>query len=163
MPFLRKNEPTGFWCKWQYFCFFSLFQLYNFIGVRRELKKKNKACRYLESWVCLLSCVKVLRLFLENLDYSVPDAEFIFVFFNHFAQQNWVFLITISMEEITLGITEKFEFGNWYEAKFVTPLPIIQTTRILMQRPKRPKFDRNSLPLVYNFNQAFDENIRGRS
>ena len=82
MPYLRKNEPTGFWCKWQYFCFFSLFQLYNFIGVRRELKKKNKACRYLESWVCLLSCVKVLRLFLENLDYSVSDAEFKIVFFS---------------------------------------------------------------------------------
>ena len=68
--------------------------------------QKNKACRYLENWVCLLSCVNILRIFLENLDYSVPDAEFKFVFFNQFARQNWVFLITISMEEITLGITE---------------------------------------------------------
>ena len=159
MPYLRKNEPTGFWCKWQYFCFFSLFQLYNFIGVRRELKKKNKACRYLESWVCLLSCVKVLRLFLENLDYSVPDAEFIFVFFSTTSPVKTEFFIKNSMDEITPGVTEKCEFENWYESKFITRLPIFQTIRILMQRLKPTNFDRNGLSLVDSFNQVFDEKI----
>ena len=72
------------------------------------------------------------------------------------------FLIKISMEEITLGVTEKFEFENWYESKFVTRLPIFQTIRILMQRHKRTVFGRNGFPLVDTFNRVFDGNLRAR-
>ena len=72
------------------------------------------------------------------------------------------FLIGISIEEITLGVTEMFEFENWYESKFVTRLPIFQTIRILMQRHKRTVFGGNGFPLVDTFNRVFDGNLRAR-
>ena len=83
--------------------------------------------------------------------------------FNRFADKSKSFLNEISMDEITPGVTEKFEFQNWYESKFITRLPIFQTIRILMQRPKRKILHRNSLPLFDTFNRAFDGNLRPRS
>ena len=62
--------------------FFSSFHFYRFEVVRRELKGKNKPCRYLEFWVCLLSCVNIQRIFLKSLDSPVSDAECINVLFS---------------------------------------------------------------------------------
>ena len=76
------TRTNGFWCKWQKYCFFSFFQVYNFEMVRRELKRKNKPCRYLEFFVCLLSCVIIQRIFLKSLDSPVSDAECIIVLFS---------------------------------------------------------------------------------
>ena len=47
-----------------------------------ESSKKNKLCRYLEFWVCLLSRVNIQRIFLKSLDYPVSDAECIIVLFS---------------------------------------------------------------------------------
>ena len=61
------TRTNGFWCKWQKYCFFSFFQVYNFRVVRWELKRKQEACRYLEFVVWFLSCLNIPRIFFWDL------------------------------------------------------------------------------------------------
>ena len=101
--FLEKFEPTGFWCKWQIYWFFSLIQVYIFRVVRWDLHRKQEVLRYLEFVVWFLSCVNILSVSLEKMENCFWSRRQNCFLFNRFAQhsQNKLFSFSYVTKRIT--------------------------------------------------------------
>ena len=148
----------------------TIFLFFQFIPTLQFYRSQTRAQKEKQS----LSLSGILSLFIEMCQGSTSFfgkfGLFCFwcrvqncFFFQPICPSKLSFFIEISMDEITPGVTEMFEFENWYESKFITSLPISQTIRILMQKPKQTVFDGKSLLLVDTFSRAFDGNLRARS